>query len=369
MGTIVTRRRKSGGNAYLARIILKRGGEIIHEESKTHETHKAASSWMKRRETELSKPGEIERLKRRDVPLCEAIDRYRDTSKKKIGRTISNILDLLKADDIADMASGDIKSQDIVDLARRLGRTRKPATVHLYISTLKSVFEVAQPAWGIPLDRRQMEDAIAVATRLGLVGPSRRRDRRPTLEELDALMSLYSKRRGAPMTKLIAFAIFSTRRREEISRITWEDLDEAHSRVLVRNMKNPDGSAGNDVWCELTPEAMAIIRTMPRTGKRIFPYHVQAITNSWTRACKKLKIKNLRFHDLRHEGISRLFEMGKNIPQAASVSGHQSWTNLKRYTHIMQTGDKYAGWPWLDRIIQPQQQRHKPQNVPCSVSI
>ena len=45
-------------------------------------------------------------------------------------------------------------------------------------------------------------------------------------------------------------------------------------------------------------------------------------------------------------GLSRLFEMGKTIPQAASVSGHRSWQSLQRYTHLRQTGDKYEHWQW-----------------------
>lgn len=68
-----------------------------------------------------------------------------------------------------------------------------------------------------------------------------------------------------------------------------------------------------------------------------------------------LEIDDLRFHDLRHEGISRLFEMGLNIPHVATVSGHRSWQNLKRYTHIRQSGDKYEGWKWLDAVTQPLQ--------------
>lgn len=66
-----------------------------------------------------------------------------------------------------------------------------------------------------------------------------------------------------------------------------------------------------------------------------------------------LQIDDLRFHDLRHEGISRLFEIGLNIPHVATVSGHRSWQNLKRYTHIRQSGDKYEGWKWLDAVTQP----------------
>lgn len=39
--------------------------------------------------------------------------------------------------------------------------------------------------------------------------------------------------------------------------------------------------------------------------------------------------------------------MGWTIPHAAAVSGHRSWSSLKRYTRLRQTGDKYANWKWL----------------------
>jgi integrase len=127
--------------------------------------------------------------------------------------------------------------------------------------------------------------------------------------------------------------------------LKWDDLD--GDRILVRDMKHPGDKIGNNVYCELPPEALAIIQTMPRTKAEIFPYTTDAISAGFSRACKFLGIQDLRFHDLRHEGISRLFEMGKTIPQVAVVSGHRSWTSLKRYTHMRQTGDKYAEWKWL----------------------
>jgi hypothetical protein len=79
----------------------------------------------------------------------------------------------------------------------------------------------------------------------------------------------------------------------------------------------------------------AIIELIPRRGDRIFPYSTDAINAAFTRACKVLAIDDLQFHDLRHEGISRLFEMGRTIPQVASVSGHRSWQSLQRYTHCV----------------------------------
>lgn len=107
---------------------------------------------------------------------------------------------------------------------------------------------------------------------------------------------------------------------------------------------------GNDVWCDLPAEAATILSAMPRNDQRIFPYSTDAISASFTRATKLLGISDLRFHDLCHEGVSRLFEMGLNIPHVAAVSGHKSWVSLRRYTHLRQTGDKFEGWSWLPAV-------------------
>lgn len=85
-----------------------------------------------------------------------------------------------------------------------------------------------------------MRNAMIVAKRLGLTQKSRPRDRRPTLDELDKLMAHFLDRSirrptSVPMHRVIAFAIFSTRRQEEITRITWADLDKDGKRVLVRD--------------------------------------------------------------------------------------------------------------------------------------
>jgi integrase len=93
--------------------------------------------------------------------------------------------------------------------------------------------------------------------------------------------------------------------------------------------------------------------SMSKTTEKIFPYSPGAISAAFTRACKLLGIDDLHFHDLRHEGISRLFEMGKTIPQVAAVTGHRSWSSLKRYSHLRQIGDKYAGWKWMTAVTGP----------------
>jgi integrase len=111
-------------------------------------------------------------------------------------------------------------------------------------------------------------------------------------------------------------------------------------------VKHPGDKDGNDTWCDLVPEAAALIESMPRAAKEIFPYSTDGISAAFPCACQLLGIGDLHFHDLRHEGVSRLFEMGWNIPHVAAVSGHRSWVSLKRYTHLRQVGDKYANWKW-----------------------
>ena len=60
----------------------------------------------------------------------------------------------------------------------------------------------------------------------------------------------------------------------------------------------------------------------------------RSITQLFKEACDACGIENLHFHDLRHEGVSRLFEDGRPMEQVSVVSGHRSWKDLKRYTNL-----------------------------------
>ena len=58
-----------------------------------------------------------------------------------------------------------------------------------------------------------------------------------------------------------------------------------------------------------------------------------AIRLAWERLEKKAGVTDLRFHDLRHEAISRFFEMGLFVPEVALISGHRDLRMLFRHTH------------------------------------
>lgn len=363
MATIRTRKNKDGSVMYTAQIRIKRDGVQVYQESASFSRRKAAEAWAKRRETELSEPGALERERRGGrVTLAEMIDRYigeRDP-KNPLGKTKEATLRAVAASHLGGLLECELTSQALVDYALwRMspeGGSVKPQTAGNDLSHIGAVLTIARPAWGYEVDAGAMADARRVIKKLGYNTKSRERDRRPTIDELGSLLQQFvavqaSRPTSLAMAKVVVFALFSTRRQEEITRIRWDDLDEARQRVLVRDMKNPGDKWGNDVWCSLPDEAWAIVQSMPRTYPEIFPYTADAIQGAWSRACKICGVEDLHFHDLRHEGVSRLFEMGWDIPRAASVSGHRNWTSLRRYTHLHEQGDKYAGWEWLPKVI------------------
>ena len=61
------------------------------------------------------------------------------------------------------------------------------------------------------------------------------------------------------------------------------------------------------------------------------------LRDAWETARTAAGIQDIRLHDLRHEAVSRLFEKGLNVMEAASVTGHKTLAMLKRYTHLNPT--------------------------------
>jgi integrase len=172
---------------------------------------------------------------------------------------------------------------------------------------------------------------------LRLTGKSKRRTRRPTTAELNALLK-YFKRRDQrvtlPMVDLVNFALYSARREGEICRLEWEDNDAVARSGMVRDAKHPTHKEGNHRRFKYTAEAWAIVERQPQTGEYIFPYDPKSISAAFTRACHVLAIQDLRFHDLRHEATSRLFERGYHIHEVAQFTLHESWNELRRYTNL-----------------------------------
>lgn len=141
------------------------------------------------------------------------------------------------------------------------------------------------------------------------------------------------------MRDIIDFAVESAMRVDEITRLRWIDLNEEDRTIIIRNRKHPRQKVGNDQEVPLLGATFDIVKRQRKPPdvteeSRIFPVKTDTITTIFPRAKAALKIVDLHFHDLRHEGVSRLFERGYRIEQVALISGHRDWKMLVRYTQI-----------------------------------
>lgn len=361
MGTITLRKRQDGSSAYTAQIRITKKGATVYQESQTFERKATAQAWLKKRESELADPGAIEKANRKGHTVKDMIDRYLDEYEKlrPLGKTKRATLKAIGESWLGKLADKDISSQKLVEygLSRMEADGIQPQTVGNDLAHLGAVMAVARPAWGYDVDPMAMPDARRVLKKMGAVTRSKERDRRPTQDELETILNYFEEMRDRrkqeiDMVRVTLFALFSTRRQEEITRIHWETVDEARQSVLITDMKNPGQKHGNDVWCHVPDEAWQIMQSMPKGSTRPFPYNAKSVSAAFTRACNFLEIQDLHFHDLRHDGVSRLFEMGWDIPKVASVSGHRDWNSMRRYTHLRGNGDPYKDWPWLKRVIE-----------------
>jgi len=211
-------------------------------------------------------------------------------------------------------------------------------TVGIDLGYIKTILSHAAAVHGVVVSTEPIDLARIALRHLGLVGKGDERDRRPTQDELDEA----NIQQQIPVGRVIRFAIATAMRQDEIARVEWRDFDASNRMLLIRNRKDPRKKKGNDQRIPLLDvsgyDACKIIEEQGRFSNnregRIFPYNGRSVGTAFRRQCRKLKIDDLHFHDLRHEGTSRLFEAGFSIEQVALVTGHKDWKMLRRYTHL-----------------------------------
>lgn len=169
---------------------------------------------------------------------------------------------------------------------------------------------------------------------MNLIGGGGRRERRPDADELTRIIDLIGQR-GQIYADVVKFAVGTAMRRGEIVKLRVADIDSEKRLILVRDRKDPRQKAGNDMWVPLLGKMWDLVQAQPASPDgRVFPLHEQTISKYFKETCDQLGIADLHFHDLRHHGVSLLFEQGFDIPRVAMVSGHKSWGSLKRYANL-----------------------------------
>lgn len=318
-----------------AQVRIKEGGVIVHQESATFDTHAQAKAWGVALEKRIAKDGVMARKQGR-VTLAALMDLH-VKMLKKIGRehaAIEHRFKNIKAYPFTEKPVESVTSADFIDWAMQHAPGRSPATLLNHMMAVRAAYRAAPVAHGIPLDMAVVTNALDHLRRMQVVAPSQRRDRRVSDAELDQIEAWWRNLEGTmiPVPTILRFLVALPRRREEVMNAMWEDYNPETHTLLLRDTKHP--TMPRDEVVPVPPAAQKILAGLPRTKSRIFPYRGASVSATFQRAAKFLELDDITLHDLRHEGISRLFEAGLSIPEVSLISGHTSWESLKRYTHI-----------------------------------
>lgn len=228
-----------------------------------------------------------------------------------------------------------------------------PATILMDLSYIGTILRHGGAVLNAETAATQALSALASARgalrHAGRVARPDERHRRPSDAELKKLIKLWADkpRQSIPMIDLTLFAVATAMRLGEIVAIEWLDLDEANRTIVIRERKHPTAKKSNDQtvplllgpfqFADQTIDPLEIILRQPsawRREGRIFPHAAASVSTAFTRAVEEANISDLHFHDLRHDGASRLFEAGYSIEQVALVTGHRDWNMLRRYTQL-----------------------------------
>lgn len=202
-------------------------------------------------------------------------------------------------------------------------------TVKHDLNRLSAVLGRAQLVYRV-IDRNIASEARAICAQTGVFAGIESRERRASPGELKRICE----RCSPEMARLIRFAVETCMRRQEIVGMRWSDVDLERATLHI-----PVTKTGKARTIRLSQQAIALLREQRSDNKRVWSYAPDTVTKGFNRACRAAKVVDLRFHDLRHEGISRLFE-GRTfsrpltIPEAQIISGHSTWSQLQRYTQL-----------------------------------
>lgn len=316
---------------------------------KTFRLKRDAEDWARRIEDEMVRGVFIQRAPSERLSLASALDRYlaevtptkrpsTQTGERKRAKILRKHLGqyslaALTPELIAKFRdarlSGEPDSQGVIV-------PRSNNTVRLELALLGHLFTVALKEWGIGIPFNPVLNIRRPA-------PSKGRDRRLSKDEEQRLMEVVANHSNPMLFWIVTIALDTGMRSSEITTLQIDQVDLARRVVRLRDTKNmssrtvPLSTSATAAFCAAIENPtrpkdtnLIFFGEPGRDGKRR-PYQFNPV---WTRAKAIAGVSDFRFHDLRHEAISRLVEAGLTDQEVASISGHKSMQMLKRYTHL-----------------------------------
>jgi len=270
----------------------------------------------------------------------DLIDGYLMTKAGAGGKTKAATLAMLKTrlGKVKLRALSAIVLRDFID--KRIEDGAGGVTIAADLSFLGAVLKWGRHARHLDVPADLPAEARASLKHRGLDTRSKEREREPTDAELKRLFSHWESRprQRIDMATLCRFALATGMRLGEICGLRVEDVDLKRKTALIRDRKDPRNKLGNNQIVPLLPAAVEIVKPLVCDRETGFVFGVKAdsASTAFTRACKAVDppIDDLHMHDLRHRATAEFFRMGLDIPRVALLTGHKTWTMLRRYTSI-----------------------------------
>lgn len=301
--------------------IRKKGYRTV---SKNFTRKTSAERWARQVEVEMEKGIFISTTEAESTTVGEILKRYGEEiapTKKSYDDIISRI-NLLN-EHLGHFTLAALSSSDIKQYRNERQTIRANETVRKELGILNRVLEFAIKDCEIHLPKGNPMKNVRMPPKGD--GRERRLSHGEEQKFLEAVRDY-----GGYLPYIVVFALETGMRRGEIARLQWKDVNFKKRIAVARKTKN-----GQDRTIPLSSKAIEILQQLPRDIKgRVFPIRADSMTQAFRRCRERAEIENLRLHDLRHEATSRFFELGLNIMEVSSITGHKDLGMLKRYTHL-----------------------------------
>lgn len=292
---------------------------------RTFRSRKDAEAWALVIESEMTRGVWRDRSESESTTLAECLDRYlaEVVPTKKGGRREVDYVRQWKARPIAHLYMSSVMGKDVAQAMKDMEAEGKgPNTIRLHLALLSHLFKVARTDWGM----EALDNPVGLVRKPKL---PQGRDRRLVGDEEVRLVAA-CRAINSELAAIVTFAIETAMRQGEILGMTWDDVDLHGRTVTLRLTKN-----GTKRVVPLSNTAFQLLANLPRQlNGQVWEYGQEGVKYAFSEARKKAEIKDLHFHDLRHEATSRLFEKGFNTMEVSAITGHKTLQMLKRYTHL-----------------------------------
>lgn len=312
--------RKKGEGQYHVQI-RKRG---YPTQTKTFTKEADAKRWATIIESEMERGVFVSRTEAEATLVKDVLERFATEvlpTKRSEQSDKSRIKTLIEA--FGDYRLASLNSTQVAKFRDNRLKVVGPQSVIHEINLLNRVLKAASMDWGIALP-----GGLPTAQVRKPVKP-RGRDRRVSESEINQILQVT---KSVELCTIITLAVETGMRRNELASLAWEEIDLDKQTAHLPKTKT-------DVprTVPLSRTAVSALQKLPaKTEGRVFALQAESMSQAFERACAphRANIVGARFHDLRHEATSRLFEKGLNVMEVAAITGHKTLDMLKRYTHL-----------------------------------